>query len=351
MGRKASWTKRILDFNFKAVTSRGSMLTKPTYYIKIWDEDNPDVYGIGECALFPGLSAEDNDTYEPTLIALCQAISNNERYDISRYSSLKMGLETALLDLENGGRRTPFPGAFTEGRETITINGLVWMGSFDEMLARLEQKIEQGFSTIKIKVGGLDRFDEELRLIDSLRVKFGPERLTLRLDANGAFTPDNALGRLQALAPFDVHSIEQPIRAGQWEAMSWLCEVSPIPIALDEELIGCRDRIEKARLLKQIKPQYIILKPTLCGGFESAREWIELAEREGAGWWVTSALESNVGLNAIAQWTATLGAKGAQGLGTGQLYTNNIPSPLRLDGERLSYDPAAAWDLSGLEWK
>lgn len=351
MAFKASWTKRILNFNFKAVTSRGSMRTKPTYYIKIWDEDNPEVFGIGECALFPMLSAEDNNTYESTLANLCQAISNNEKFDISRYSSIKMGLETALLDLSNGGRCNLFPGPFTDGEKSITINGLVWMGSFKEMHERLVKKVEEGFKTIKIKVGGLDRFDEEIRLIDSLRVKFGPDRLTLRLDANGAFTPQNAMSRLQALKPFDVHSIEQPIRAGQWDAMSWLCEESPIPIALDEELIGCRDKVEKGRLLKYIKPQYIILKPTLCGGFEAAGEWIEIAEKESIGWWVTSALESNIGLNAIAQWTAALGAEGAQGLGTGQLYTNNIPSPLTLEGERLFYDAETQWNLSGLEWK
>ncbi len=350
MGYKASWAKRILQFNFKAVTSRGSMLQKPTYYLKIWDEANPEVFGIGECALFPGLSEEDNDTYEGTLTRLCQGIGADQKVDISRYSSIKMGLETALLDLANGGKRLPFPGPWTQGEEAITINGLVWMGSLKEMLIRLEEKLSQGFTTIKIKVGGLDRFDQEIELIDTLRLKFGPEKLTLRLDANGAFTPGNAMERLRELVPFHIHSIEQPIRPGQWDAMSWLCENSPIPIALDEELIGTFDKIEKRRLLKYISPQYIILKPTLCGGFESAGEWIEVAEKEGIGWWITSALESDIGLNAIAQWTAAIGAQGAQGLGTGQLYKNNIPSPLLLEGDKLLYNPAGEWIIPEMEW-
>ncbi len=345
----AAWARHTLKFSFVARTSRETMTERPTWYIKVWQRDVPGVYGIGECAHFAGLSAESTEGFEAKLNDLCLSINRGQRIDISRWSSLKMGLETALLDLSNGGRRVLFPGEFTEGRQTVTINGLVWMGSVDEMLARIDEKLAAGFRCLKMKIGGV-RFDDELRLLDHIRMAFPPDKLVLRLDANGAFSPDEAMEKLERLANFDVHSIEQPIRAGQLDKMSYLCENSPIPIALDEELIGLRDMVEKRRLLYFVAPQFIILKPTLCGGFSGAGEWIHVAEEKRIGWWVTSALESNIGLNAIAQWTAALRPDLPQGLGTGGLYTNNIASPLELHGDELGYNPERQWTIPELQW-
>lgn len=347
--QRAAWCRYTLDFNFTARTSREEMTRKDTYFIKVWDSDTPEVAGIGECALFRGLSAEDSDGYEKKLNDLCRCINEGRKIDISRYSSLKMGLETALLDLTNGGRGIIVPGPWTRGNGEITINALVWMGSAEEMTRRIDDKLAAGCSCLKMKIGGIN-FNDELRLLDRIRLAFPPERLQLRLDANGAFTPSQAMDRLNELANFDVHSIEQPIRAGQWDKMSYLCENSPIPIALDEELIGITDIVEKRRLLYFVMPSYVVLKPSLCGGLSGAAEWIAVAEEKHVGWWVTSALESNVGLNAIAQWTAALNPRMAQGLGTGALFTNNIPSPLRLNADKLSYDPQARLLMPELEW-
>jgi len=349
MARHAAWCRYTLEFNFTARTSREEMTRKDTYFIKVWDDDRQDVCGIGECALFRGLSAEDNDGYEDKLNALCRSINAGGKIDISRYPSLVMGLETALLDLTNGGRHLIFPGEWPQGDSGIVINGLVWMGSAEEMLARIDDKISRGFRCLKMKIGGIS-FENEIRLLEHIRNVYGPDKLTLRLDANGAFKPEDAMDRLERLAIFDVHSIEQPIRAGQWDEMGYLCEHSPIPIALDEELIGIVDCEDKRRMLNCVKPAYIVLKPSLAGGFSGCREWIELAGEINAGWWITSALESNVGLNAIAQWTASLGADMPQGLGTGGLYTNNFDSPLRLHGDVLSYDTTARWIIPDLPW-
>lgn len=325
------------------------MTERPTWYIKLWDSDAPGVWGIGECAHFAGLSPESTEGFEAKLNDLCKSLNTGRRIDISRWPSLKMGLECALLDLENGGKRELFPGPFTEGNAEVTINGLVWMGSADEMLARIDEKLAKGFRCLKMKIGGV-RFADELRLLDHIRMAFPPDKLTLRLDANGAFTPDNAMERLERLANFDVHSIEQPIRAGQLDKMSYICENSPIPVALDEELIGISDITEMRRLLYFTSPQFIVLKPTLCGGLSGADAWIHVAREKGIGWWVTSALESNIGLNALAQWTAALDTDMPQGLGTGELYTDNITSPLRLTGDTLHIDPEGSWEIPPMLW-
>lgn len=346
---KTAYAPYRLDFNFKALTSRGALPYKDTYFIKVWDEDAPEQFGIGECALFRGLSKEDNPCYEEVLSDLCAKLNRGENCDISNYSSIKFGLETALLDFQNGCVHNPFPSDFTAGLEAVTINGLVWMGTLDEMKERAERKIEDGFHCIKFKVGS-ENFERELRLLDEIRMQYGPESLEIRLDANGAFTADNAMERLSRLAQLDIHSIEQPIAAGQWDAMSYLCENSPIPIALDEELIGCRSPEEKHKMLFFIKPAYVILKPALCGGFSGATEWITDAESKGIGWWVTSSLESNVGLNAIAQWVSAMGVDIPQGLGTGCLYTNNISSPLVLRGQDLVFNPSKGWTIPDLQW-
>ena len=308
-------------------------MDKETYFIRMWDECYPEVIGIGECALFRGLSAEDVPEYEAKLEKICQNI---------------VGVQPA--DLQNGGRRIYFPSDFTTGKKSIEINGLIWMGDRMTMLRRIEQKLEAGFSCIKLKIGAID-FEAELSLLQYIRQRFSVREVELRVDANGAFTPADAWRKLEALAVFDLHSIEQPIRQGQWEEMARLCEVTPIPIALDEELIGINDPKLKEQMLDVINPQYIILKPALAGGLSGSAEWIDEAEKRNIGWWITSALESNVGLNAIAQWTATLQFSIPQGLGTGQLYKNNIISPLVQKGSAIQYDPSLSWDLSPLIWE
>ncbi|MDE6295188.1 MAG: o-succinylbenzoate synthase, partial [Muribaculaceae bacterium] len=293
----------MLRFGQPAGTSRGVLTEKPTYFIKVFDEGKPEVYGLGECSVFPGLSPEADHRYEYKLIELLANIAIGRPTDLSRHSSIQFGLEQALRDFASGGKGLYFPSKFTAGESHIDINGLVWMGRYDEMLSRLEQKIEAGFHCIKIKIGAIS-FDEELRLIRSIRERFTPEQVTVRVDANGGFTMDNIFPVLKHLADLSVHSIEQPIPAGNAELMSFVCKMSPVPVALDEELIGVYDSEQRKELLETIRPAYIILKPSLCGGFSGARQWIEIAESLDIGWWVTSALESNIGLNALAQWTA-----------------------------------------------
>lgn len=269
---------------------------------------------------------------------------------LREFPSIAFALEMALTDLANHThpQNILFPSAFTEGKSGIPINGLVWMGSREYMEKQLKDKLEQGFNTIKLKVGALD-FETEIDILRNIRKQFSPADITLRLDANGAFTPENAMEKLQRFAEFSIHSIEQPIRQGQVEAMASLCAHTPIPIALDEELIGLFSAQQKEQLLKAINPQYIILKPSLVGGFAGSSEWIAAAEKQGAGWWITSALEGNVGLNAIAQWTFTLNNTMPQGLGTGQVFSNNIESPLTIDKGKLYYSPEKSWNLSMLQ--
>lgn len=334
---KASYQKYRLHFKEPSGTSRGILTEKDTYFIRIWDDRSPEVFGLGECALFRGLSKEDGPDYEARLQEMCERMAVLRPIELQELSSLRFGVEMALYDLLNGGRRIYFPSLFTEGKQGIKINGLIWMGDRAAMLERIEQKLEAGFHCIKLKIGAID-FESELSLLQYIRKRFGPAEVEIRVDANGAFTPAEALTKLDALARLELHSVEQPIRQGQWEAMARLCRETPVPIALDEELIGVYQTEQKRQLLERIRPQYIILKPALCGGFGGAEEWIRLAGNSGIGWWVTSALESNIGLNALAQWVATLGVKMPQGLGTGQLYANNLPSPLRLQGEKLFYD-------------
>lgn len=339
----ATYQRYQLCFKEPAGTSRGILTEKETYFIRIRDDRFPEVSGIGECGLFRGLSAEDSPDYESRLAEVCRNIDSVDLKELDDASSIRIGVEMALADLKNGGKGIYFPSAFTDGNKSVEINGLIWMGDRETMLARIEEKLAAGFHCIKLKIGAID-FESELSLLRYIRSRFGRERVELRVDANGAFAPGEAVEKLERLAEFDLHSIEQPIRAGQWEAMARLCAVSPVPVALDEELIGVFPLIEKRRLLSCLHPAYLVLKPTLCGGFAGAEEWIRLAKETGTGWWVTSALESNVGLNALAQWTATLDNAMPQGLGTGKLYTNNIPCCLRQSGEKLSYDPMAVWE-------
>ena len=343
----AQYCRHDLHFNFVAITSRQSMTVKETYFIKVFDRNCPDVYGVGECAVFRGLGADDTPDYEERLKALCRNINSINVDDVNE-SSLRFGLETALRDLATGGRFRIFDSdSWLQGHMSIPINGLVWMGDFDTMKSRLDQKVNDGFKCIKIKVGGID-FERELDLIRYVRDCYASDRLMIRLDANGSMTPRDALGRLERLARYDIHSIEQPIRAGQWKQMREITRNSPIPIALDEELIGTMNYDQRCYLLDATMPRYIILKPSLHGSFLTCDGWIKDAGDREIKWWATSALESNIGLNAIAQWTVSKNVDMSQGLGTGGLYTNNIPSPLVVRDAALAYDSSRAWNIEQL---
>ncbi|MCM1005038.1 MAG: o-succinylbenzoate synthase [Prevotella sp.] len=335
---KLAFTPYKLHFKEPGGTSRGVLHDKLTYLIKVWDEHSPEHFGIGEAAVFKGLSKEAGAGYEYKLIEVLANVALGRATDLTDYPSIQFGLEQAILDFSNGCRGIYFPSPFTQGMSFIEINGLVWMGNIDTMMSRLEEKIASGFKCIKLKIGAIN-FHDELKMLQAIRNRFTPDELEIRVDANGGFNMDSVIAVLAELAKYSVHSIEQPIPAGNWELMHFLCEISPIPVALDEELIGLNRSEEKEAMLSAIKPNYIILKPSLCGGISGSAEWIELAEKYGCGWWVTSALESNVGLNALAQWVATLGVQMPQGLGTGALFTNNFTCPLSLNTDKLSFNP------------
>ena len=350
MSLSATYRKYTLQFRFPAGTSRGVLHEKESWFIRIADTERPGLYGYGESAPLPGLSPDARPDFEEILSMACQRAG---MYNFSpeelprRFPSIRFGIETALKDLEGGGRRILFPSSFTAGREGIPINGLIWMGDPSFMREQIRQKISEGYRVLKIKVGALD-FDEELRLLKHIREEYVAERPEIRLDANGAFSPGEAPGKLKRLAEYDIHSIEQPLAPGQHEAMARLCETSPVPVALDEELIGIFDNSERIRLLDLVRPAYLILKPTLLGGFGACEEWITLANERDTGWWITSLLESNAGLNAIAQWTHTLGNPLPQGLGTGMLFTNNLESPLHIREGHLFVDPGRTFDMTPL---
>lgn len=348
----ASYTKYILRFNQPAVTSRGIMTEKETWFIKIWEED-PQVFGIGECPLFRGLSADDRPDFEEKLQYFCENFGKVWPTEHYAWPSISFGIESALSDLHYGGKRLYYPTSFTKGRSSIDINGLIWMGDKETMSQRIKEKIKAGYHCLKLKIGAIN-FEDELDLLRCIRQQFSKEELELRLDANGAFTPQEAPFKLDELARYDIHSIEQPIRQGQLDEMAKLCRNTPVPIALDEELIGHLNVCKKIELLKTVRPQYVVLKPSLIGSCSNTFEWLKYAQENGIGWWITSALESNIGLAAIAQFTAYMSAHynpcTPQGLGTGQLYTNNFPSPLVLKGTKLRYNPSGTWDLSQLEF-
>ncbi len=346
---KAAYSPYTLNFITPGGTSRGVMTTKDTYFIKIWDESHPDIYGIGECALFKGLSAEDNENYESKLQELCINIEKGEQTDLSSHSSILFGFETAILDFSNGGKRICYPSPFIEGKYKIPINGLVWMGKKDVMISRIDDKINSGFHTIKLKIGAID-FKQELEMIEYIRKKYSEKDLEIRVDANGGFTTQNVMQRLNALSKYHIHSIEQPIKAGQWEDMAKICKDSPIHVALDEELIGITNPMLMMELLRTINPHYIILKPSLMGGLSGSLEWLKMAAQFKIGGWITSALESNIGLNAIAQWVTTLQPKIPQGLGTGMLFSNNIESPLIQKEDYLIYGINKKWNIPEFNW-
>ncbi|ASF43874.1 o-succinylbenzoate synthase [Capnocytophaga endodontalis] len=330
--------KHILNFKRPSGTSRGVLTSKETFFLVIEQEDKK---GIGECNLFRGLSADDVPDYEAKLQWVEQHLYLGEEAllkELVAFPSIQFGVEQAFRSVAASQWYELFPSDFTTGKDAIPINGLIWMGSPDFMKAQIKEKLAHGFRCIKMKIGAID-FEEEYRILKALRNEFSASDIEIRVDANGAFQATEALVYLERLAALQLHSIEQPIRAGQWEAMAELCEQTPLPIALDEELIGVFTSEEKQRLLREIQPQYIILKPSLIGGYRGSEEWITLAETLGIGWWVTSALESNIGLNAIAQWTYTLHSPMPQGLGTGALYTNNLPFPLYVENGHLGFNP------------
>jgi len=331
--------KKELHFKQPAGTSRGVYTTRKVWFIILRGNDSQTI-GVGECAPLPQLSCDDVPDYAQVLQQACEEFAQDGKlnYDFLRpYPSILFGLETALQHLKAGSLKlwdTPF----SKGKEGIPINGLIWMGNFDEMYRRIEEKMQKGFRCIKLKIGAIN-FDREIELIQFIRKRFPSRQIELRVDANGAFNADEAMEKLNRLAQYELHSIEQPIRAGQWDIMQNLCKETPLPIALDEELIGINNRDRKIELLETIRPQYIILKPSLHGGLSGSEEWMELAKERHIEYWVTSALESNIGLNAIAQWCATREHKLPQGLGTGLLFTDNIDLPLHIQGDSLWFNP------------
>lgn len=326
-----------LRFKQPAGTSRGVYREHRVWYVLFRNNENPSHTGIGECAPLPDLSCDYDNLYAETLSRFCRITEERQQVEtglLRRYPSILFGLETALRHYRQRSWQL-WDSPFSRGEEGIPINGLIWMGSFDGMKQQADNLLERGFRCIKLKIGAIG-FDQELELLRYIRT--GHPGIILRVDANGAFAPAEAEEKLQRLAPLKIHSIEQPIRAGQWEEMARLCNATPLPIALDEELTGIHYPEEKKRLLETIQPQYIILKPSLHGGISGCNEWIALARELGIGWWITSALESNIGLNSIAQWCATLGNPLPQGLGTGSLYLNNIPLPLEIRDDRLWFN-------------
>lgn len=337
---QAEATKHTLQFKQASGTSRGVLHAKNSWIISIWDSSAPHVKGTGEASIIENLSPDWNETYEDKLASVmlnCDQHFSKNLEDLIDLPSVRFALESALLDLRNNGCGIYFPSDFTQGITGIPINGLIWMGSREFMERQIREKIEQGYTCIKMKIGSLD-FETELEILKSIRKLYPQKDLELRVDANGAFKPADALFKLEILAALDIHSIEQPIMAGQYEAMQRLCAETPLPIALDEDLIGIQTPEEKEKLIQLIRPQYIILKPSLLGGFQSCDEWIDAAGKTRTSWWITSALESNIGLNAIAQYTFTKQNPLPQGLGTGQLYTNNFPSALKISNGYLFLD-------------
>ncbi len=342
---KATYHQYILEFKRPSGTSRGVMSIKETWFIIL---ENEGEKGIGECGILRGLSIDDRPNYEDKLKWVCENINLGLVTLVSElveFPSIQFGLETAFISIESNDQFQLFPSAFTKGFDSIPINGLVWMGNEDFMQTQIKEKINAGFDCIKLKIGAID-FQAELDILKSIRKEFSVSDIELRVDANGAFSAEEALEKLKQLSDYQLHSIEQPIKSKQFEAMAKLCETTPLPIALDEELIGVFSIEEKQKLLQAIKPQYIILKPSLVGGFTGSQQWINTAENLNIKWWITSALESNIGLNAIAQWTYTLKNTMPQGLGTGSLFTNNFRSPLHVKNGTLHYDNKKNWNYN-----
>ena len=345
---KATYKKYILEFKRPSGTSRGIMTHKETFFI-ILERDKR--FGIGECGILRGLSVDDVPGYEAKLKWTCDNIHLGKDQlwkALMQYPSIQFGVEQAFLSFNSEDPYLLYPSEFTQNNSPIAINGLIWMGDERFMHQQIQKKLEEGFKCIKLKIGAID-FEKEIALLKSIRNTYSEKEIELRVDANGAFIPSEAMAKLERLSLYGLHSIEQPIKAGNTNEMTELCLNTPIPIALDEELIGITDVTEKEKLLQIIRPQYIILKPSLVGGFRGSMEWIKIAEKLNIKWWVTSALESNIGLNAIAQWTFTLNNPLPQGLGTGGLYTNNFKCPLKVKNGTISYEQDGSWEKNLIE--
>ena len=347
---QATWKELTLTPRFPLGTSKGMIQERTVWYLIAWDSNRPQLRGIGEAALFPGHSKEFPADVRTKLLELCRDTSNWEQRllgDLVHVPSVRFAVEQCLKDLAASGSKVLFPSDFTLGRQGIPINGLVWMGDKRKMRERIKEQIANGNRCVKMKIGAIG-IEDELELLREVRKEFSAKDLALRVDANGAFTHSNAMPVLERLAELEVESIEQPIAPGLYEVMAELCARTPLPIALDEDLIGLNTRLAKNELLEHVRPQHIVIKPSLVGGWASTQEWIDLAQERNIGWWITSALESSIGLNAIAQWTATLKPEIPQGLGTGSVYTDNIPSPLNVLNGELYYSPEKPWDLHRL---
>lgn len=364
-----------LHFKEPAMTSRGTYLDHDVWYLVLQDQEK-GYRAVGECAPLPDLSPEymqfrKAGSFPEASVAKAYGLLVAQEFarfvrawaqlspkgdhlssEVELRAILSPEMQAtpalcfALESVHQQWRRCQevgaqgsnvwqlWPSAFSAGESGIPINGLIWMGNFEEMSARIASKLEQGFRCVKLKIGAIE-FERELELLAAIRKRFSKDTLQLRVDANGAFSPEEAMEKLERLSAFDLHSIEQPIKQGQWQKMAELCAHSPLPIALDEELIGISSRAKREQLLFAIHPQYIVLKPSLHGGLSGTLEWIEEAQRLNICYWLTSALESNIGLNVLAQWIAKYEPKLPQGLGTGQLYTNNVPLPLQVKGDEL----------------
>ncbi len=328
-----------LQFKRPARTSRGNLQERLVWFVRAWQTEQPKICGLGECGPVPGLSI---DNPVELRIASVSAALSELKIDLQRSPALAFGVETALLDLCNGGRQRLFDTPFSRGDAGLTTHGLIWMDTLAGVLEQIERKVAQGFIVIKMKVGALP-FADELALLNEVRRRH--PTIELRLDANGAFSVEDALLKLDRLANVGVAFLEQPIGAGQWQALAQLCRQSPIPIGLDEELIGIHEPAQQRALIEAIRPQHLILKPTLLGGFAACEKWMRLADEVGATWWINSLLESNLGLNAICQWTSSVGGDRIHGLGTGQLFVENVQSPLRLKDAQMWIDRQADWVL------
>ena len=337
MSLTASYKKHVSEFITPGGTSRGVLTYKDSYIIEVFDDLNPKIKGVGEVSVINKLSIDAVDELEEMVDFVCRNINQIKAHldtVLINFPAIRFGFEMALLDLQNGGKQIYFPSKFTSEEASITINGLIWMGDISYMISQIKEKIADGFGCLKLKIGA-NELTDELDLLKQIRDEFKASQLEIRLDANGAFEPKNALERLEQFSKYDIHSIEQPIKQGQWHEMAKLCSSSPIKIALDEELIGINNRVAQREMLRYIKPHYIILKPSLVGGFRASNEWIDIAQTLNIDYWITSALESNIGLNAISQWCFTKGVDMPQGLGTGKLFSNNFESPLYIKGDQL----------------
>jgi o-succinylbenzoate synthase len=341
---KATYQKYVLDFNTPSGTSRGVLHQKETWFLILEKEGKK---GIGECGLLRGLSCDDREDYEEKLQWVCENIALGKDVlweSLIAFPSIQFGVEMAFLSIASDDPFLLFPSDFTAGNDSIEINGLIWMGNPDYMKQQILEKIAQGFRCVKLKIGAIE-FQKELELVHFIRSQFSADQMEIRVDANGGFDEIDALYKINQISGYQIHSIEQPIQKNKHDSMSYLCKNTTLPIALDEELIGVHSYEEKEQLIQKIMPQYLILKPSFIGGIRGTTEWIELATKYSIGWWVTSALESNIGLNAIAQWTYLLQNEMPQGLGTGSLYSNNFKSPLEVKYGKLFYNNKLKWDV------